>query len=478
MILFTHKLTQEEEKHIRKTLFSCTAEESKDLHIRFGGSWQVIDEHSKKRRWQIYYHSPFDNQIVANEAHRTHGKRKTPAKRLDVVGVCLEEMLAEMKQKKKAYDSKLQREKRNPAFLPNSNFLTSLKTWMDLVKKNTDAKRQTIDRMERTLRIIEEHATFLDESVVNISAETINSFYRYLAEDARKLNRPANKGYSLSQRKKVHSMLKQFFDYAYSVIGSGVNPMGMVYAPKRERATYTRVLDQETADFEKRPKALSAEELVTFKAECMRAKDPGVHGTKYGAGLFFILMTMLRESEACALRWRDIDTEGRTVTVNKTVARVSSGNSGGQKTQIVLNTPKTKSGIRTVPLNDEAMEALAEHKRRCSYLKPGDFVFANNENGRPVVSTVLTKALKSVMKWSGLAKEHPKFTLHTLRHTGITWWINIGAPIEVVSKWAGHSNVNTTVKIYYSENADILGGKDSALLKVRLKSEGKHNEEN
>ncbi|MBF6472555.1 hypothetical protein IU428_12105 [Nocardia abscessus] len=42
-------------------------------------------------------------------------------------------------------------------------------------------------------------------------------------------------------------------------------------------------------------------------------------------------------------------------------------------------------------------------------------------------------------------------TLYTLRHTGISWKLQDGVPIFVVSRDAGHESVNTTDR-YYGHN--------------------------
>jgi integrase len=47
---------------------------------------------------------------------------------------------------------------------------------------------------------------------------------------------------------------------------------------------------------------------------------------------------------------------------------------------------------------------------------------------------------------------HPA-TPHTLRHTAAIQWLNIGVPIEDVSKWLGHATLETTINHYSSDTA-------------------------
>lgn len=46
------------------------------------------------------------------------------------------------------------------------------------------------------------------------------------------------------------------------------------------------------------------------------------------------------------------------------------------------------------------------------------------------------------------------FSIHSFRHTYITNLVNAGFPAEIVKEFAGHSNVKTTIDIYYRYNQD------------------------
>ena len=41
-------------------------------------------------------------------------------------------------------------------------------------------------------------------------------------------------------------------------------------------------------------------------------------------------------------------------------------------------------------------------------------------------------------------------TIHGLRHSGISYMLRHGVPVEVVSKMAGHKSIKVTLEIYYS----------------------------
>ena len=59
-----------------------------------------------------------------------------------------------------------------------------------------------------------------------------------------------------------------------------------------------------------------------------------------------------RQGEICALEWDDLSLDDKTITVNKAVQKI--------KGEIKINTPKTKSSIRTIRLCDECIRLLSE----------------------------------------------------------------------------------------------------------------------
>ena len=65
--------------------------------------------------------------------------------------------------------------------------------------------------------------------------------------------------------------------------------------------------------------------------------------------------TGMRKGEALALDWSDIDYERKQISITKTLAYGLGGKYGVQ-------TPKTKAGVRTVPLTDRLEKVLKEYR--------------------------------------------------------------------------------------------------------------------
>ena len=72
-------------------------------------------------------------------------------------------------------------------------------------------------------------------------------------------------------------------------------------------------------------------------------------------GLLLCMQLGLRIGEVCGLQWRDIDLKARVLTVRRTVQRIPCG---GGKTQVVIQTPKTPSSWREMPIPKRLAAAL------------------------------------------------------------------------------------------------------------------------
>lgn len=99
----------------------------------------------------------------------------------------------------------------------------------------------------------------------------------------------------------------------------------------------------------------------------------------------------------------------------------------------------TKSGKRrTVPLNDEARNALMRRKAFCAAHCPASpWVFARASGERAVS---VRNGFIVACKRAGIED----MRIHDLRHTAASWMITEGAPLEVVKELLGHSSITMT----------------------------------
>lgn len=175
-----------------------------------------------------------------------------------------------------------------------------------------------------------------------------------------------------------------------------------------------------------------------------------------------MLGTGMRVGEVTGLRWCDIDWENEMIDVNHTLVYYKHSQNGCYYN---IHMPKTKAGIRQIPMLDYVKEAFLLEKQyqeelgiSCKTIIDGytDFIFINRFGGVQNQGT-LNKAIRRIMRDCNeeqLRKVKsnpvllPRFSCHTLRHTFTTRLIEQNVNVKVVQNILGHKDVKTTLDIY------------------------------
>lgn len=185
----------------------------------------------------------------------------------------------------------------------------------------------------------------------------------------------------------------------------------------------------------------------------------------YWKNIFTVMInTGMRVGEITALTWDDIDFEKNTISVNRTLVYYKHEMNGCSYS---INTPKTKSGIRTIPMIEKVKNALYEEKKNqensgvpldITIDGVNNFVFINrygNVQGQAVLNKALRYIMRECNEWvldNTKNKEDivllPRFSCHSLRHTFATRMVEAGINIKVVQETLGHADVTTTLNIY------------------------------
>ena len=148
-------------------------------------------------------------------------------------------------------------------------------------------------------------------------------------------------------------------------------------------------------------------------------------------GIYLCLLTGLRIGEICALKWDDLDLPDGVLHVRRTLSRVCG--------RIVIDTPKTDSSYRDIPLEDGLKQFL------CSFHPDGDpecYVISGSH--RPIEPRCYRNYFASFLD----SLEIPRVNFHALRHTFATRCIEIGADYKTVSSLLGHADIKTTLNLY------------------------------
>ena len=169
-------------------------------------------------------------------------------------------------------------------------------------------------------------------------------------------------------------------------------------------------------------------------------------GARMGLAAMIMLYAGLRIGEVLALEWSDIDFDKRTITVSKARATL--------KNQPYLKTPKTKAGIRVIPIPEVLYEVLCSTRKKKGLVCP-------DVNGNLMSGVAQTNAWRSYINHlnecaggrRGSGRRKPvivieKITPHMLRHTYATMLFDAGVDVKSAQKFLGHSDIEVTLEIY------------------------------
>ena len=172
--------------------------------------------------------------------------------------------------------------------------------------------------------------------------------------------------------------------------------------------------------FEAETKFLELPEYLQVIQTCKTKMDVQSY-----ALIYIIAITGMRFAEALGLTWDDIDTEDKTLEVNKT---------WDYKSSLGFMPTKTKSSIRKIPLNDDALKVLADYKIENWKENADNRLFSHISNN------AVNKSLKKIVGRD--------VHVHSLRHTYASFLILNHVELLSISKILGHENMNITIEVY------------------------------
>lgn len=155
-------------------------------------------------------------------------------------------------------------------------------------------------------------------------------------------------------------------------------------------------------------------------------------------GIYISLYTGLRIGEICALTWDDIDLKNQLIYVRNTVARVKTDAGNGSKTHLIIDTPKTSSSRRCIPICSNLLSVLNAHSQRDT----SSYVVTSAQ--RFMSPRTFDYRFKRTLAECKL----PSVNYHILRHTFATRCIEAGVDVKSLSEILGHSNVSITLNTY------------------------------
>ena len=178
-------------------------------------------------------------------------------------------------------------------------------------------------------------------------------------------------------------------------------------------------------------------------------------GHRMGVPALIMLYCGLRRGELLALLWSDIDLDNRTLSVTKAADMPTNATT--------IKKPKTRAGIRTVPIPNAILPALQWSKNETKSL----YVCPNMTTGGIMSAQAYGQAWRSYMHYLNIqaggkdrSRINPKivamepFTAHQLRHSYATMLYDADVDVKTAQKLLGHADFGVTMKIYTHLSAE------------------------
>ena len=296
-------------------------------------------------------------------------------------------------------------------------------TWLDRYKKDI-VKRTTYDSY---LLNVETHVAGTklgNTELCNLNTDVLQRFY---VSKLRGLE-----GNKVLSRRTV--------EYLKTIIGGAL-----------KQAYKNELIKKNYNDFTVLPKA-EVKEIEPLTIDEVQKVLKAAEGTPMYALIVLDIFTGMRKGEILGLQWEYVDFENKCLYVRKNLCRVKSDVSvSGRKTEFILMSPKTKKSNRTIPLTDEVIHVLKQHKTQQNITKmkyrdvyqDNDVVFAKwdgtFENPREVL-----RRFHNIVEKAGVRK----CRFHDLRHTFASILLNEGESMKNIQELLGHSTITTTMDVY------------------------------
>lgn len=173
---------------------------------------------------------------------------------------------------------------------------------------------------------------------------------------------------------------------------------------------------------------------------------------RYDLGIKIAFGTGFRLGEILALTWNDLNIEECTLEVNKSLKQtLVVHDDETRSSQLLLQTPKTESSYRTVPIPENLLKSIIAYrktqletimKNRDIYNDQG-YILAD-DLGNPLEPRTLPRYFKTVQE----SLELPYRKFHSIRHSYATRLFELDIPVKTVQVLLGHKDIATTMNIY------------------------------
>jgi integrase len=254
--------------------------------------------------------------------------------------------------------------------------------------------------------------SFGRQRIHSVTSLEINRFAKEKLECGRADGRG---GLSPKTVRDMLSIIKSVMDFAWS-----------------EKTIANRIIITYPKQHQEAIRVLSRQEQAALEAAL--TADINIHKL----GILLCLYTGIRIGEVCALLWQDISSDYDMLSVRQTMQRIKNLGGDGNKTKIIIDTPKSLRSVRVIPIPTFISPLLRSFfaGNHTHFLGTDDVAFAEPRTMQNHFAKIITAA------------NIPDANYHALRHTFATRCIEAGVDIKSLSEMLGHANVNITLNRY------------------------------
>ncbi len=261
-----------------------------------------------------------------------------------------------------------------------------------------------------------------DYSFVTLDRDAINAWLT-------KLNA---RGLAQASIRNSFNTIKKVYNYYYLSGELLRNPFFGIKAPKIGKPRITHLTNEQMDDY------------LTAVYTDYNPEEP-----MYIA-LLLVFYAGLRRGEVCGLRWRDVDFELGTISIQTAVGRNRSGEGRSGYTK----QPKNESSIRTFPIVPQLLDAL---KERVAAIHPEQHWFVCGDKEKFLVPESFTRFFRQFADRNNLQDAYGKvLTPHMLRHNLGYVGIRSGMDIASLSRMFGHASRAMTLDTYGDASKDAM----------------------